>query len=222
MMWNPLAEVHRSCQGAADRWDEATRQYSFAVPSPEAVAAIAEHSPQGVVEIGAGLGYWAQVLSDAGIDVIAYDVAPPPSPQNQWYAGREPFHPVEQGDAAAAGGHPERTLLIVWPTRNETWASEALAHHHQAGGTTVAVVGEPPGGVTGDDVFHAMLGNLPECVACRYGLTTSACTCAVPVLWSSVETVEIPRWEGMDDALTISVRASDRRSRRRAFRRRPS
>ena len=52
------------------------RAYAWAVPSHEALSAIAEASPRGVVEIGAGTGYWAYELRDRGVSVAAYDIAP--------------------------------------------------------------------------------------------------------------------------------------------------
>lgn len=209
-IWNPLREMHASSRGAATRRDEAVERYSFAIPTEQAVGAIAARSPAGVVEIGAGLGYWARVLGEAGVDVAAYDIAPPPSENNRWYAGSDPWHPVEFGDPSVVRRHPDRTLLLVWPTRNETWAADALALHHHALGTTVAVVSEPPGGRTGDDTFHAMLGHIPQCLACRYRSSGSACTCGVPVLWTRVETVELPQWFGVHDSLGIYTRAVDR------------
>ena len=197
--------MHAACSGSIEQRDEAIARYSFAVPNHEAVEAIAERSPHGVVEVGAGLGYWAKILGQRGLDVAAYDIAPPPSDRNQWFAGRDPWFPIDRGGAASVEDHPNQTLLLVWPTRNETWAADALDRHHRGGGGAVAVVGEPPGGRTGDDSFHAMLGHLPDCLACRYRSAGSACTCSVPELWTRVVEVEIPRWEGVDDVLSIYV-----------------
>lgn len=217
--WNPLGDLHASCGGAAEHRDEAVARYSFAIPNAAAIEAIASSSPEGVVELGAGLGYWGRILSDGGVHVTAYDIAPPPSDRNRWYAGRAPWHPVAEGDIASVEAHPNRTLLLVWPTRNETWAAEALDLHHCSGGGAVVVVGEPPGGRTGDDSFHAMLGHLPQCLACRYHSSGSACTCNTPQLWSQVGEVEIPRWQGIDDSLSIYNRSDgpdpERRRRRR-------
>lgn len=220
VFWNPLEEFHSACAGALGRRDEAVSRFSFAVPTQEAANAIARSSPNGVVELGAGLGYWARVLDHAGIDVAAYDIAPPPAAENRWYAGLEPWYPVRRGSVSSLSQHHGRTLLLVWPTRNETWAADALAYHHRSAGPSVAVVGEPPGGRTGDDVFHAMLGHLPACLGCRYRSSRSACTCEVPQLWSQVEEVELPRWNGMHDNLRIYVRASEPSTRRRRRRRR--
>jgi hypothetical protein len=52
------------------------RMYSWAVPTDEAIAAIANASPFGVVEVGAGTGYWAMLLRHRGVDVLAYDRTP--------------------------------------------------------------------------------------------------------------------------------------------------
>src|SRR4051812_25298577 len=78
--------------------------YSWAVPSPEAVEEIARHSP--IIEIGAGTGYWAWLLSQAGSDVVACDanvVAPP-----HWFAVRE-------GGPGVLSEHSERALFLCWP-----------------------------------------------------------------------------------------------------------
>jgi hypothetical protein len=59
---------------------EYVARYAFGVPTEEALAAIAAVSPRGVVEIGAGSGYWAALLRDRGVRVEAYDIAPEPPP----------------------------------------------------------------------------------------------------------------------------------------------
>jgi hypothetical protein len=38
--------------------------YAFALPTDEALGAIAAVSPDGVVELGAGPGFWARLLAD--------------------------------------------------------------------------------------------------------------------------------------------------------------
>ena len=45
--------------------------------------------------------------------------------------------------------HPDRSLLLIWPTKNETWAAEALVNYHEPGGTCVRYVGDGPGGRDG-------------------------------------------------------------------------
>eukprot|EP00897_Mesotaenium_endlicherianum_P009382 jgi/Mesen1/8472/ME000478S07970 len=52
------------------------RIYSWAVPTGEAIDAIVKSAPGGVLEIGAGTGYWAHLLRQRGVQVAAYDLQP--------------------------------------------------------------------------------------------------------------------------------------------------
>jgi hypothetical protein len=207
---NPLFDLYESALGgAADI--EAIRNYSiaryaFAIPTDQALDRIRLCSPGGVVEIGAGTGYWAHALHQHGVDVEAFDIEPAPSSANKWFVGTPPWHPVQRADHNVAGDHAGRTLLIVWPTQNEVWASAAVERYFEAGGTCVAYVGEGPGGRTGDDVFHALLGELVTCVQCAYGSMTSPCICRVEAQWSRSETIVLPHWAGYNDDLHLFSR----------------
>jgi hypothetical protein len=202
-----LLDLLRERGGRGAARDDAIRRYGFAVPTAEALDVIAACSPRGVVELGAGTGYWARLLHDRGVDVVAYDLDPPPAAANRWFAGTEPWHPIEHGDEQAASRHADRTLLLVWPTRGEIWPADAVEGFHRAGGTTLVYVGEGPGGRCGDERFHALLGAIDHCYACEYGLTDAACTCDAIAVWSEVRSVDIPRWEGCDDRLRVYERA---------------
>lgn len=218
---NDLLEAYERVLGGSSAEMESARgdlvaRYGFAVPTEEALEVIRTASPQGVVEIGAGTGYWARLLHDRRVEVAAYDLEPPPSATNPWFAGSEPWHRVERGDHTAVDRLADRTLLLVWPTKNETWPSDALDAYYDAGGTTVAYVGEGPGGHTGDDVFHARLGLLTTCVQCTYGSTTCPCICGIHPRWRRTQTVALPHWPGFCDDLHLFVRTeqADRRPRR--------
>ena len=220
---NPLLDAFNqttaTAADAGDTRDELIARYGFAVPTDQALDAIRRCSPDGVIEVGAGTGYWAHMLHQRGIDVVAFDIEPAPSPQNTWFAGTRPWHPVQHGDHEMAGRHPERTLLIVWPTKNEVWAAEAVTRYHDAGGAHLVYVGEGPGGRTGDDVFDALLGELTACAQCRYGSTTSPCICSVDARWHRTETVALPHWSGYDDDLHIYTRQARNRPSPRQLRR---
>lgn len=219
---NPLRARFDAVAGAAEHRDAAVAEFGFAIPTEEALACIQRWSPNGVVDLGAGVGYWAHLLTGRGVDVLAYDLDPPPSARNTWHAGRQPWHRVEQGAADRAAAHVERTLLIGWPTRNEVWPADAIEQYANHGGSILAYVGEPAGGHTGDDRFHAMLGGLETCMPCTYGVTNAPCICSVPRLWMLTEEVELPCWDGCSDQLCIYRRAepSDLTGRRRWLRRR--
>lgn len=208
-MGNPLLELHRCSGGASTYRDAAVHRFGFAVPTGEALAAIERAAPSGVVELGAGTGYWAQQLADRGVDVVAYDLAPAPSSANKWFAGSQPWFPVQVGDEEILDHFADRCLLLVWPTRNESWAAAAVRRFHEADGRTVVYVGERPGGRTGDDVFHALIGELDICYRCAYGVVDLACVCDVPALFRAVERVVIPTWEGFDDHLLV-LRGTER------------
>ncbi len=183
--------------------DEAIARFAFAVPTDEALDAVASVSPGGVVELGAGTGYWARLLHDRGVDVVAYDTDPPPSPTNPWFAGTAPWFPVEAGTEEVVERHADRTLLLVWPTCNEDWGAAAAERFHRAGGEVLVYVGEPPGGATGDDRLHALLGNLHDCLHCSYGVLDAPCLCGTPRLWRAASTVTLPHWPGRDDDLVV-------------------
>ena len=131
------------------------------------------------------------------------DQDPPPSARNHWFAGRTPWFPIHDGDHTAVTRHPERTMLLVWPTRDECWAADAIELFHNVGGQCLAYVGEGPGGRAGDDRFHALLGAFGFCVACAYGVADAACVCGVPQLWQSITSTALPTWNGFHDRLEI-------------------
>lgn len=202
---NPLLVQHRRRDGrlGTPEGDDPRFEFAFAVPDDAALSAVSRHSPNGVVELGAGTGYWARLLHELGIDVKAFDIDPPPSSTNPWFAGKNPWFPVARGDQRSVGTDPARTLLLVWPTRNEAWASDAAERYLVAGGQRLIYVGESPGGCTGDARFHARLGLLTRCLACAYDIGTVPCVCDITARWELLERVEVPRWIGFEDSLFV-------------------
>jgi hypothetical protein len=208
---NPLLDAVQRAAVSAEALNDETRtamiaMYAFAIPTPSAVDTIRRWSPVGVVEIGAGNGLWAHALHESAVSVEAFDTHPAPCPDNQWFAGARPWHPVTTGDQSIVERFAERTLLIIWPTKNEIWASSAIKRYHAAGGTCVVYVGERPGGRTGDDMFHALLGEIRTCVHCEFGSLTSSCICGVEPLWRRAESLDLPHWPSHDDDLYVYTR----------------
>ena len=208
---NPLLDAFHAATAlgtdTADARAAAIGTYGFAIPSDEALDAIERYSPDGVVELGAGTGYWASLLHRRGVDVVAFDLEPPPSPQNAWFAGSRPWHPVHRGDHDRVREHAGRTLLLVWPTKNEIWAAAALDAYREAGGQCVVFVGEGPGGRTGDATFHALLGAVSSCLQCEYGAMAEPCICGVEPRWRRTATIALPQWPGFADALHVYLPA---------------
>ena len=216
LVGNPLL-AERERLGSLDRShperQRLVRRYAYGAPTPSAIEAVADASPAGVVEIGAGTGYWARLLHDRGVDVVAYDAAPPEAGANQHVDAAAPWFPVRFADGRVAAEHPERTLLVVWPTWRDTWAADAVAAFHAAGGQTVVYVGEGPGGVTGDATLHARLGIHGPCLPCRLGVPDAPCVCAIDNLYSLALELKLPRRADTTDTCGVYVRVAQRPSR---------
>lgn len=139
--------------------------YAYAIPSPDTLEWMSTFSGgRKVVDLGAGRGYWAAQMSRAGLDVEAYDFEPPDKAENVSFpqaAGQaDVWHRV--GDLAEfeAGGadRSDQVLFLCWPPGwGSTMASEALASFEKAGGRRVIFIGQPKGGMTGDDAFFDAL-----------------------------------------------------------------
>jgi hypothetical protein len=175
-------------------WNPLQRRYAWGIPNEPALAAIAEHSPNGVVEIGAGGGYWAKLLRDRGVDVLAFD----PEPGNAHWSLRT-WSEVLRGDHTSVIGFPERTLLLVWPSYSMDWTDKVIDLY---GGQTVIYVGEGSGGCTGTERMHQLLGEDGGCW--HFGGEDDPCDCEpVDALFTAGKVVDIPQWFGIHDYLTV-------------------
>jgi hypothetical protein len=92
--------------------------FSWAVPTDAAIDAIHRHAND-VIEIGAGSGYWAWMMSQAGIEVAAFDINPP----------RFTWSPVDKGDEYVLHRHPRSTLFMCWPPWGSPMAANALERY---------------------------------------------------------------------------------------------
>lgn len=151
--WKPIPSPYPYQSRLGIRRDDLVCTYAWSIPSPGDIAWLAGLlDGRGVVEIGAGSGYWAWQLAQAGIDVAAYE---PNNPESNRYVGvDEPYHPLLRGDETAAAQHPDRALLLSWPSYAEPWAAQALACYE---GDLLVYVGEGEGGCCADDKFFALL-----------------------------------------------------------------
>lgn len=139
--------------------------YAYAIPSPETLDWMSAFATgRRVVDLGAGRGYWAAQMAAADIDVKAYDFEPPDKVENVSFPNggelAEVWHPVGdledfERDAAGRAGD---VLFLCWPPGwGNTMASEALAAFTEAGGRRLIFIGQPRGGMTGDDAFFDAL-----------------------------------------------------------------
>lgn len=103
------------------RRDSFVSKFSWAVPSRSAVGEIAKFiGRRRTLEVCAGLGLWAKLLSDEGVNIVATDLYPnieppggkPPEETNL----RDPYVPVRRcGAKKAVRTISAEVLLIVWP-----------------------------------------------------------------------------------------------------------
>jgi hypothetical protein len=123
--------------------DKCIGKYGFAVPTESALREILKVSPKGIVEIGAGSGYWSKLLQLLGADVIACDDC---SGVYTFKVGEFfPVQPVGYEKIFRTKSIHERTLLVVWPN------TDNLKIFNKYRGDTVVYVGEISEGCTGYD-----------------------------------------------------------------------
>jgi hypothetical protein len=157
----------------------AVRRYAFAVPTSAALEAIARYSP--IVELGAGTGYWAYLLLARGVDIVAYDLAPPDRGPNAYKLDPRTWTNVQPGGIEVLDRHRDRALFLCWPGYRDSFAHDALAAY---AGSRLIYIGEDRGGNTASASFFDQLD----------------------VKWTLVERQSLPRWPGANDSLQIYYR----------------
>ena len=144
--------------------------YAYATMSPRNVLDIKNNmhslSSTDVLEMGAGTGYIAHLLSDIDLKVSAYDVAPTKSNYdntvNEYHGSSPPFFNVQYArpnDIQAILGKKtaRRTaLLLSYPPPLSDMAKDALTSFIRSEGGTVIHIGEFQG-LTGSASFEKLL-----------------------------------------------------------------
>jgi len=149
------------------------REYSFAIPTKEAIQEVAKLSP--LIEIGAGSGYWASLLKKAGATVEAFDKFP----KENKYKFTKTYTNIKTADEKILKDFPENyNLFLCWPNYDNDFAYNALSNFK---GHFLAYIGEGKGGCTGNNKFHDLLKQK----------------------WIESKTVSIPQWDGIHDQLYI-------------------
>jgi hypothetical protein len=170
-----------------ERRRELASLFSWGVPNSRALDVLAAHAP--LVECGAGMGYWSALLRSRGVDVLAYDIAPPAGEAaNEYHRfARSPWTSIEHADSMrAARRHGDRTLVLCWPPYDDDRASYAVLRAYH--GDTLIYIGEPEG-ATGSVRFHREL----------------------TLNWSATDEVRLPNWPRLRDSLTVYRRNAVRR-----------
>jgi len=180
---NPYLREYQTSESVKDRYslrlyherESCVKKYSWAIPTDEAIAQLVKYSP--IIEIGAGLGYWAALAHIQGCVYDAYDQDI--SNKNAYVADdATPWFPVREGSIPELADHPGSTLFLCWPDYDSSFAFDALKAYK---GERVIYVGEGEGGCTGDDAFHERLNRK----------------------WNHIGNVELPQWPGIHDFMSI-------------------
>jgi hypothetical protein len=157
--------------------DHFVRRFAWAVPTDEALQAIAKFSP--IVEIGAGTGYWAWLLRrDYNVDILPYDHEPPQNSTENHYRHTRTFVPVLKGGPRKAKQFPQHALFLCWPPYRTSMADDCVRLY---AGKHVIYIGEGHGGCNANDAFFERLEKDFE----------------------KIDDIAIPQWNGLHDALTI-------------------
>ena len=166
--------------------DRLVARYSWAIPNDDALVVLATHAP--LIEMGAGTGYWAHLLRQRDVDILAFDNDPPTSAQhrNEWHRNQyvvgTSWTEVQQGTPVILRGeaYAGRTLFLCWPPPG----SMAVRTLRAYAGNTLALV-RCCKEENGDDAFYALLDRA----------------------WRCEMDVAIPQWDCVQDTLTIWRRA---------------
>ena len=183
-----------------------TLRYSWAIPSPEVLDRIVELTGNaGLVEAGAGTGYWASLLDARGVDVLAFDACPPGTGdrmRSSFHATqRRTWHPVIECDVDSMPWNDlaERTLFLCWPPYAESMGADALTAFAAAGGRDVIYIGEGDGGCTGDDVMWSVLEGSAVWDASDEECESARGRQMFREVEDAFEGVTLPQWDGLYD-----------------------
>jgi len=129
--------------------DELVREYAWAVPNENAIKSIANFTDS-IVEIGAGSGYWAWLLRQAGVHVRPYD-----NNKRTEYIGKR-WVRVFKGDSTSVRKHKDRALMLCWPEYDDPQAYDSLRFYK---GDKVIYAGEGGYGCNACSKFHESISD---------------------------------------------------------------
>lgn len=150
--------------------------FAWAIPNDAAIQAIVDRGD--CVEIGAGRGYWAYRVSQAGGTLTAYDAG-----HYKNTNGPGVWTDVLSLSACDVVLPADSTLFICWPDFEACWPLETLNRWE---GETLIYVGEGLGGCCATDAFHEHLD----------------------AQWCLEEEIDIPTFFGIHDVFQTWSRGS--------------
>lgn len=133
-------------------------RYAWTITDPWTVEFVAKWAGGRLIDPLAGTGYWAYLLGQLGVDVLASDLEPPleDSEKNTWHPKASQHVPVAKMDAvdAVTRHGQDRTLLLSWVPGGSDVGIRAL---RAFSGDTVIAIGELGAPTFGDTALIAEL-----------------------------------------------------------------
>jgi hypothetical protein len=181
----------------------AALKYAWAIPDERALRILGSMGP--LVEVGCGLGYWARLLRDRGVDIAVYDIELPPRPK-RWTK-------VRRGGPMVLSKHSDRTLFLCYPDDTQSPADEQQQQQPQrrtGEQDDESMAASCLRHYTGDTLVH--VGELLFESVCRpspWGRTTRpAFQLQLGATFHRVLSVPLPSWPTSRDSLSVWRRSA--------------
>lgn len=158
------------------------QKYAWAIPNPAVLVWMIEAlDGRPVVEMGAGTGYWAWLLEQLGVDIVAYDAHPPLQGENHYHcrdgvAGNQ-YVEIKIGGPDVLTNMGNHALFLSWPPYDTDMGAECLAAYP---GDMLIEIGEGEWGCTANDAFYQALAD-----------------------WQEVDSGPLVQWSGLHDRITL-------------------
>lgn len=183
------AELDEKLSKLYEKTSVLCNKYAWAVPDDRALSILQNFGP--IIEIGAGRGYWASLLRNRGVDIVAFDkfcfsAAPATKDANKKKKGKsqpegvtDTFTEVRKGgpEVLKRAEHRNRNLFLCYPDEAESMAADCLEYfleHSEAEYiihvgeliSTGTVLGPPaaPFGRTSSADFQVSLAETFHCI----------------------------------------------------------
>jgi hypothetical protein len=135
--FDDIMGYRESSENDLTKWDMRLK-YSFAIPNEKAINKLVSLSP--LIEIGAGSGYWSNLISNNGGDIVAFDNF---SREDQF--DKEWFD-VSYGTPEKVEKYANRNLFLCWPEYDDPMGYQSVK---KTKGNFIILVGENENGCTG-------------------------------------------------------------------------
>lgn len=177
---NPYLEAYnRSPKDFLNQYHQRTdlvTRYSWSIPDDEAIGIVAVLPD--IVDMGAGTGYWASLITAAGGSIRCYDLF---LGKDNHYQHRLQYHPIEARGVEILRTKNFQTLFLSWPPYDMDFGFQCIRSFR---GKYLVYVGESEGGCTGNDKMFRLIDKK----------------------WNPIREIQLTQWEGIHDSLTIYAR----------------